>query len=134
MNAPAALSDAAVICAFMENKPARGPWSQRPWHSVSPAGWWVASEDRNVFTAPNEWFPIKLTFDRLWEVEERLTGNQWDRYWGHLRDGVYANGQPYLRGLIHATAADKIAALANVLRGTSTTCPATGAQPTKGEI
>jgi hypothetical protein len=36
-----------------------------------------------------------------------------------------------MSALHHATAAQKITALASVLRGTSTTCPATGAQPTK---
>ncbi len=118
MNAPAVLSDAEVICSFMENKPARGPWSQRPWHSVSPAGWWVASEDRNVFTAPNEWFPIKLTFDRLWEVGERLTDEQRLEYWMELSKG----GPPetgYWR-IANAKAAQRITALASVLRGTST--------------
>jgi hypothetical protein len=128
------LSDAEVICGWMETKLSSGPFDYRPWRSVSPRGWWTVLNGRKLSITPNEWYPVDLTLDRLWEVEERLTDEQRQRYSTHLagcsidtlrRCVDYAD----LWDLHHATVSQKIAALATVLRGTSITCPATGAQP-----
>ena len=51
-------------------------------------------------------------------VEEKLSGEQWERYWLLLKDSVYSGGADIIqRGLIYASAEQKVAALAQVLGG-----------------
>jgi len=94
------MSDEAVICKFMEPKCYGYPW-------------WSC---QGSFIAPRA-----LSLDALWEVEERLTRMQWNAYLKLLSDGnILANFKEY-RMVAHATAAQKIAALATVLRNEENT-------------
>ena len=93
------------ICEWMDPVPGfRGvdyPYSVK--------GWWIRE-------AGEEKHPAPLTLDRLHEVEARLSDEQWDTYAELLHDQW---AKDPLRGLwryyIHATAAQKIAALAAVI-------------------
>lgn len=109
------MTDAEILCGFMEKRPEAGPWSHRPWRSLSRGGWWTASDDRNPDTAPDVWFPVALTLDRLRLVEARLTDMQWLLYQTAL-SGDTPEDQVRWRDLIHASAEQKITALAAVLK------------------
>lgn len=84
------MTDAEVICTFMEPKP--------------------DPEELRL------WLPGSLTLDALWEVEERLTAEQFAAYIERLEDGWDINGLARDYGLVHARAEQKIKALAAVLR------------------
>lgn len=95
------LSNEEVICTFMEPKPR---FTEVP--DVSVGRWWVWFADANE--------PIALTLDRLHLVEARLT-NQWGSYVNEmLKDNPSVWTEAKL--LLHATAEQKIRALASVLR------------------
>jgi hypothetical protein len=97
------LSDQEVICAFMEPRPE--PNTHGGTHR-SARGWWFWS---------GTWEPRTLTLDALWEVEEKLKQRprgQRAAYYEH--QGLLSeatDGESW-----HATPAQKIAALASVLR------------------
>lgn len=115
------MTDEAIICAWMELKPQLGPLDMRPWQSVSVLSWWVAAKFRKLDT-PNEWYPRPLTLDALWEVEERLTAEQRGTYYRalHTPDERDSQGRRVASrsnwDLLHATPAQKVAALVAVLR------------------
>jgi len=91
------MTDEEVICTWMEPKP-----DGRAKRGASKGLWWIRV--RGV-----RWFPSVLTLDRLWEVEDRLIHQgRADEYRYSLvhRDAYF----------FHATAAQKIKALAAVLR------------------
>lgn len=103
-----ALTDAEVICAWMEPKPKDGTHPG----NVSEVGWWKA-----VYVArpvPHwRWFPNDDktdSLDALWKVEERLDPRQAQEYYCSLWDDRTTYGA-------HATAEQKLKALAAVLRG-----------------
>jgi hypothetical protein len=108
------LSDAAVICTFMEPKPKDRPgafganeyWWRWGWRYVGPS---IPQQETPVEYC---WLPRNLTLDALWEVEERLKAHP-AYLWIH-----YASGQfPLDRWTcLHATPKQKIEALAKVLR------------------
>jgi hypothetical protein len=124
------MTDAEVICAFMEpiskwtnaaKKQGIGPDGHRTWV------WWEWRPMTDPFI-----FPKRLTLDRLREVQERLTDAQWESYEEQMTgqqvfdemDGVYRSpkfprGWSVERFLLHASAEQKIAALAAVLRDAS---------------
>lgn len=77
--------------------------------------WWVLLDPN----AP--WRPVPLTLDRLHEVEARLMDLQWKRYRSEFRqvversDGTHSKDL-WVRSALHATAEQKIKALAAVIR------------------
>ena len=98
------MTDEEVICEFME------PHESMNWI------WWKINRDMTVIHR-------ELTLDALWEVEERLKQDytKWEQYVDlmmgrklyHFRKILdYAD----ITATIHATAAQKIKALATVLR------------------
>lgn len=99
------LSDAEIICTFMEPKP------ERSFDAVIHynGDWWAASD--------GEWVPRRLFLDACHEVEARLSDEQWWAYERGLRsvpfDGVV---NTLNRASIHANAPAKIRALAATLR------------------
>ncbi len=101
------LTDEEVICAFMEPKPT-GSWVR----DVQPTWWYFSTYD-----FPLGWHAKAITLDALWEVEQRLSREQINRYIAELlRVTLPPDRGAYDWRLIHATAAQKIAALASVLR------------------
>lgn len=112
------MSDEEIICGFAEPVPGfRGID-----YPYSVGGFWVREIDK-----PKE--PAPLTLDRLHEVEERLTDQQWQYYCvlmfqsccrearttNPIEDELTKNR----KALLHASAPQKIAALAKVLREAS---------------
>lgn len=96
------LFDQEVICGFMEPVVGfRGCDFPR-----SLKGWWTAELGQ-----PKQ--PRELTLNECHAVEERLTDEQWDAY-EELFDSVILWGRE--RSLLHASAEQKIRALAAVLR------------------
>ena len=77
--------------------------------------WWRSDTETPEVT------PRDLTLDALWEVEERLTAEQWDAYLNHFATPAERIKKHFFweRGsvLLHAAAEQKIKALAQVLRG-----------------
>lgn len=104
------MTPAEIICQFMEPKPSMPPWKLL---GRSALGWWVASSDEDDAF----WLPRQLDLGLLWEVEDRLTDEQWWKYESTLA-GSGAAVRPLLemvKAHIHATPAQKMAALAKVL-------------------
>jgi hypothetical protein len=97
------MTDQELICAWMEPRPIP---SKNGWRS-SP--WWK----RKLRGARDYAHPRELDLDALWEVEERLTNEQWEKY---LHEFARTQGYWPLRTLLHATPEQKIRALAQVLR------------------
>lgn len=95
------MTDAEVICAWMEPRPgsAAEAYNSRWWNG-SP---WT------------ELRPFNLTLDALREVESRLSEAQWDRYEALALKWRYEYSSSY-RAALHASAEQKIKALAAVLR------------------
>lgn len=92
------MTDEEVIASFMEPKPT--------WSSSDRNGeWWWCWDHR--------WHSCKLDLDALHEVEARLTNEQWDAYANLMMDPA---GIHHTRFLLHASAEQKIEALAAVLR------------------
>ncbi len=112
-----ALSDAEVICTWMEPKPSLNGGPVSDCHK-SPREWWAAApregRERSVLYS-RKWAPCRLTLDALHEVEARLTEEQWRRYQHVL---ALPDGEEALTNcqLIHASAVWKIRALAATLR------------------
>jgi hypothetical protein len=101
------VSDISVVCRFMEPNPC-----SRSTARDSDGGWW-----RLTGYDPGEWQPANyLTLDRLYKVEERLTDEQWRCYLSRLDGGDLERSYWDIRKLTHASAAQKITALAHVLR------------------
>lgn len=98
------MSDAEIICAFCEPKPT----DTLP-DTVRGTKWWRLSLKGYLA----RWIPKYLGLDALHEVEARLTDEQWDRYASLMMDPA---GIRHTRFLLHATAGEKIKALAAVLR------------------
>lgn len=96
-------ADAEVICTWMQGFDPRAPQSFR--FNIDNLTWWGARFDAGEW----EYFTRTLTLDALWEVEEQL-----------IQEG---HGDRYRKFLVHqdcyfwhATAEQKIMALASVLR------------------
>lgn len=103
-------SDEETICEWMQPKPVR-VWSR----DSGGREWWSA-----VWSSETGWqfHPILLTLDALWEVEERLTEEQWRKY-ESMSVGWWSDGPKIISGFraaVHATTEQKIAALAQVIR------------------
>ena len=102
------ITDAEVICTFMEPFP--GPGDRRE------SDWWPINTGQSGL-GPFRRRARKLDLDALHEVETRLTDKQqWD-YSDLLVKSVWkVYGSEATFPVIHASAADKIKALATVLR------------------
>ena len=99
----ARLSDAELICEWMERRPA--PNTHGGTHRSS-GNWWYWG---------GEWEPRKLTLDALHEVEARLTDEQISEYDALLRAEL--DGEIGVDAYTwHAETGVKTAALAAVLR------------------
>ena len=103
------MSDAEVLCAFMEPRPpvierglpgfvADNQWTHR---------WW------NWYTRGGQHIPRELDLGALHEIESKLTDEHWDEYVDALNRtatgipyGVNRNNYP--RRIIHATASEKV--------------------------
>src|SRR6185369_9847696 len=95
------MSDEEVICTWMG-------WFTGDWTGGGGLG------------EPARWTPTLLDLDALHEVEARLAVEQWDEYAIAMLDkGIVRNagvGNRFAYRMLHASAADKIKALAAVLR------------------
>jgi hypothetical protein len=118
------LSDAEIICAWMEPKPPTGMQSGLYAHRWSPNRvWWhtySASRQTEPVETPwvvNEWEPRPMNLDALWKVEERLTDCQMSTYERELNHAVlHAKPRPRCWYIWHADKPARIKALAAVLR------------------
>lgn len=113
-----------LICTWMEEKPIS---------TVHPGieeaynvkwwiwGWWYTAPSQPNIERPVAygWKPRSLNIDACHKVEARLTEEQWALYAHHLCAGYDFEdiGLVLYRDWIHATAEQKIKALAAVLRG-----------------
>jgi hypothetical protein len=105
------MTDAEVICAFMESRPEFVPidyggpkedrWEHRWWK------WYAAG-------SPPRHLPVALNLDKLHEVEARLSEGQWESYRDYMAASA-PHGDGYERFLLHADAEQKIKALAAVI-------------------
>lgn len=116
-------TDAETVATFMEPMPDYIP---QPYDGLSrsPNCWWTAKSQKTSRGGFEfVWVANEATLDMLHEVEARLTDRQWERYCLrlvgcgsnilNLRGTVdYAD----LKALLHASAADKLTALAAVIR------------------
>lgn len=107
-------SDAEVICAWMEPKPTLPDY----WTGTerSPSRWWILVGTNGGGMA---WLPITLNLGALWVAENRLTD---ERQWEYI-EALRENRNAPTWGFLHATAEQKIKALALVLRNTPTQLP-----------
>ena len=107
-----------VIASAMEPAPALP--SAYSYQLPSPLGWWILGETMH---GGMRWYPNIHTLDRLRRVEERLTDAQWRDYRREFRgvverpNGTWPLGDR-IKDALHASAEQKIAALASVLRET----------------
>lgn len=99
------MTDEEIICTWMEPLPGFRGIN----YPKSVAGWW---------TAPNGQAktPTTLDLDALHEVEAQLTEELWEKYEIALWAEITPNERIYDREWIHATASDKIKALAAILK------------------
>ena len=104
---PEKLSDEEIICQFMEPMPQCGIRQILQDRLVIPI-WWGCAWDG--------WQSIVPDLTELYEVESRLSDEQWGEYGLKLAESLQSQGWQYVRNLIHASSAQKIRALAEVLR------------------
>jgi hypothetical protein len=125
-------SDEEVICNWMEpvahQYELRQQYRDKCHRTIAIGGsaafiprprrrWWEISQE-----VGGPFVPVALTLDRLHEVEERLTERQQDEYSKELSRLIYSIDGPsaFYRSelfmFFHATAAQKIKALAKVIR------------------
>ena len=102
-----------AVCEFMERCPATLPLDFRPWRGISLGGWWVSTP---IVKMECVWTPCTLDLDRLREVEERLSLEQWSDY-----DRLLSSSREQTKKAhwwaIHASAEQKTMALATVIGG-----------------
>jgi len=123
--------DRETICGWMEPRPTSKEGSAERLRDLGRVQWW-----RGQFVPPHrsgEWCPVYLSLDALHRVEERLNDRQRQRY-AELLLGVTSDRIRHrfdyadAAALWHATAEQKIRALANVIRES---LPASGKEPQK---
>lgn len=127
------LTDAEVICSFMEPPPKLKRNGQLPagvWHGSLK--WWTHRAMTNPFL-----FPRPLTLNECHEVEAQLSDEQWGAYYRALvvrADQRDINGRMLAsmsnRDAVHASAEEKIRALAATLR--SRVLPGDETEPSTG--
>lgn len=117
------MTDAEVVASWMEAKPSREETAVSDC-GHSPERWWYWHDD--YVTGAEILAHCPLTLDQLHEVEKRLSDAQWQHYAVLMfhcccTEARTANPIEDLltknrRALLHATAEQKIRALAGVLR------------------
>jgi len=107
----AALADAATICLWMEARPSLPDCYQHMMHS--PQGWWRLGP---IPAGGMLWYPRLLDLDALCEVEATLMPRLWEHYIDKMVEEDAISGDALSAALLHATPAQKIAALAAVIR------------------
>jgi len=115
------VTDEEILCEFMESRPEPPKLGQYLPAKLSPVKFWYWKvsllDDGKIAGA---WHPVLavqpgiIYLGYLHLIEERLTDGQWQSYYLWLRDGW--EGKEHPRRLLHATAQQKIKALAQVLR------------------
>ncbi len=118
------MSDAELICARMEEKPTARMDSQ---YADQPKwwiwGWWYTEPSQPNVERPVAygWKPRSMTLDALHRVESELTEGQWPYYMAELLPKEFVPPFPLtaFQAVTHATAEQKIKALAAVFRGVS---------------
>ncbi len=107
------MSDEEIICAWMEPRP--GEPSYRS--DRSPGGWWqkVINYKPDI---PYAFKPRELDLDALYEVQSRLTDEQWEEYDDEILPTLPRDlfELEIRKAYIHASPKQKITALASVLR------------------
>lgn len=109
------MTDEEFICGWMEPKPLDTECGERGL-SVSEGGWWERSWD-----AMNQRFrhwpnSNKMdSLDAIHEIETRLTDEQWKLYTTRWPISEWPGSVSVRKALLHATAEQKIAALADTL-------------------
>lgn len=94
------MTDAEMICTWMEPKP------------LESSNWWDGP-DCQVLA---ERWPTKLTLDKLHDVENLLTPEQWPVYLAALSPSSDLMCMSTIQALVHSSPFVKIRALAAVLR------------------
>ena len=108
------MTDAETICDFMEPRPDKGPFDFHPWLGSTPDGWWLSTSGWDLDAT---WKPRSLSLDALHLVEARLKDEQfWQYVLRLIPRRTMASSEAGMRALIHATADQKIKALAAVIR------------------
>lgn len=104
-----------ILCEFMEGRDPRNAVSVKRGTKVldiDSLHWWIAR-----WRAGNwEFAPRTLDLDALHEIEERLTDEQWIAYVDALI-AIMPQRLPRKGEIVHATAEQKIMALAETLGG-----------------
>lgn len=106
------MNGAEIVASFMEPKPAL-PARYSPGR-LSDSGWW---ELVPIDGGGMEWCPAALTLDKLREVQARLTTEQRMAYYLQLWPVCPPVGIEGCWALLHASAEQKVAALAELLAG-----------------
>lgn len=99
-------TNAEVIASFMEPIPKTEDYNT---DDFSPDGWWEAVFQTEYCVG---WTPCRLTLNECREVEARLTDEQWRDYLNAFPDDWIG----YTQFWVHASAEQKIVALATMLR------------------
>jgi len=109
------LSDAEVICKFMEPRPLATIESLVNY----PGTWWHVDMDA-ALAGEKRWKPRTLTLNECHEVEARLNDEQWTRYSRVVMDDARRAGldlkSSHAQIWLHATAEQKTRALSAALR------------------
>ena len=111
------MSDAEVICGWMEPMPLESPGAyceriHADGGNHTWPDWWEESEEYG-----GEWQPTTIALNECHEVEAQLTEEQWNEYQSML--DAYCLSWPFGKlnwWAIHATAEQKVKALAAVIR------------------
>lgn len=114
-------TDAEVACGFMEPDAPKDGTNQAGGElkRFSPKGWWRYSMVSCLLKQPILDMCAEVEkLGRLYLVEAKLSNEQWDRYDNALGAlwTVRLKNMPARRFLIHASAEEKLTALAAVLR------------------
>lgn len=108
------LSDAEVICQWMEPKPKTICGSLEHTAALRSIKWWIVKPRGAHLGEPVDWTPCLLGLDRLHEIEAKLSEEQWLNYVDALI--TLMPKFPRKGEIVHASAEQKIKALAAVLR------------------
>jgi hypothetical protein len=113
-------SDEEIICAWMEPDYQATPFGLHERCEKSKGGWWERGRNGMWYTVLGRCEDLEL-LGYLWEVEERLTAEQWAQYGAAMlgySEGAIIRYPTAVENklLLHATPEQKITALAAVLR------------------
>jgi hypothetical protein len=113
------MTNEEVICSYMEPSPPiksfrihySGNEDGQDEQMESPLRWWVADTEEKKIT------PRTLTLVECWKVQERLTKEQGSDYINLILEmGNIGDAFSFMWELVHATAEQKVKALAEIIR------------------